>query len=43
MATMNNNVGSNIRTIQAVVTSSSTFNIGSNGSGTTAFWVAIGN
>ena len=43
MATMNNNVGSNIRTIQAVVTSRSAFNIGSNGGGTTAFWFAVGN
>ena len=43
VGTMNNNIGSNVRSIQAVVTSRSTFNIGSNGSGATAFWIALGN
>ena len=43
VATMNNNIGTSVRTMQAIVTSRTGFNVQANGSSSTAFWFAVGN
>lgn len=42
VAVMNNNIGSNVRTMQCIPANDLTFNIQANGSGSSAFWIAVG-
>lgn len=42
VAVMNNNMGLNVRTMQCVPANDLTFNIQANGSGSSAFWIAVG-